>query len=474
MALDSVRLRTGTSTFGGSRVAVGDTRVPVDHLADFDDGGLLLRGLLEQRHLGVPAAVGESALDHDGGLRLCHSVLDALWPHRRPAEQRGEPPVKFILRGRAQMDLELRVEHDDVDVGGACLVVVGALDVAAAQIGDQGAGVGRVALGLVDETAGLVVDEAVRQRPGVGLTAAEGHDALHLAARGAHESLEALDIGGRHGRLPRLGRQAGVGIGGLGRGGARGRELLGQTAAGGGARGAGRGLRGRGDGGDVADGGDDRLLEAVEGAGGGREGAGGALEGARGGLEGAGRARDGADAMAARGKQRRRRAVAGAALLEGAGARAGRVARGPVVVVAGGAGDEGARVGGARGLPGGRARAAGRREAVRSEAVVCCRRLLRRDGADGGGLALVAQSPAARGSLGGLGGTHLPPAAALVHGCGGEGSPGGPLGCVRYSLTRGSGGCRGLESSRCRCAWRSSRALRVRCGPRWRIAGPVV
>ena len=60
--------------------------------------------------------------------------------------------------------------------------------------GYQGAGVGRVVLGFVDETASLVVDVAVRQRPGVLLTPPEGQETLHLAAGRAHEGLELLGI----------------------------------------------------------------------------------------------------------------------------------------------------------------------------------------------------------------------------------------------------------------------------------------
>lgn len=100
--------------------------------------------------------------------------------------------------------------------------------------------------------------------------------------------------------------------------------LLEQAVAAGGARGArGRlGLCGR-DGGGVADGGHDRLLEALE-------------IGRRGAV-------DGADAVAAGHKEVRRRLVAGGALLEGAGAWAGLVfgaaQAGVVVRIAGAGGD---------------------------------------------------------------------------------------------------------------------------------------
>lgn len=270
MALDSVRLWASPRpivTGGACITAICHTRVPVNHLADFDDGRFLLGRVFEERHLGMPSAVWQAAFDHDGRLGLGHPVLDALGTHRRPAQEGGEPRVKFFLGRRTQVDFELRVVDDDVDVGRVGFAVVCALDMAATEIGYKSAGVRRVVLGLVDQAAGLVVDVAVRQAPGVWFAAAEGQQTLHLAARGAHEGLELLSVGRRDRRDPRVGRD----IGGRedGRGGAVGGLLLlllllGQAAAAVGARGPGRGrLLGRGDGGDVADGSDNRLLEAL-------------------------------------------------------------------------------------------------------------------------------------------------------------------------------------------------------------------
>lgn len=112
-------------------------------------------------------------------------------------------------------------------------------------------------------------------------------------------------------------------------------------------------------------------------------------------------------------------AVAGGALLEGPGARAGGLAGIAVVGVARGAGDKGPGVCGAGGgeLAVVRVGAVWRREALGGEAVLWDRGLVGRDGADRGLLAVVAVAGPldAKGSLGGLDGAYLA-FASLVHG----------------------------------------------------------
>lgn len=206
--------------------------------------------------------------------------------------------------------------------------------------------------------------------------------------------------------------------------------LLGEAAAAVGARGPGWGrllLWWWGDGGDVADGSDDRLLEALVVA------------------LGAG---DGAYAVAAGAKDARGRAVAGAPLLEGAGPGPCLLARIAVLGVAGCAGDVGSRVAGAlgelavvgagavgRGLErrlagvavfGYRRRGRGRRRGL----LLRRRRVVGGDGAYRLGLLAVLVLGSLVGihvdivvvrqdSLCGLGRTHLPPVPSLlVHGCG--------------------------------------------------------
>lgn len=79
-----------------------------------------------------------------------------------PAQQRGEPRLEFVLRGRPQGHLQLRVVAQDVDIRRVRLRIVCALDTAPSEVGDQGPVVGSVALGLVDQAAGLFVYVAVR------------------------------------------------------------------------------------------------------------------------------------------------------------------------------------------------------------------------------------------------------------------------------------------------------------------------
>ena len=109
----------------------------------------------------MPPSIREPSLYHDGNLWFRHSVLDAFGTHWGPAQEGSKPGIELVLSGWPQMDLELGIVNQDIYVSRVRLAIVGRLDVASSQVGDQGAGVGIVVFGLIDQTAGLVIDIAV-------------------------------------------------------------------------------------------------------------------------------------------------------------------------------------------------------------------------------------------------------------------------------------------------------------------------